>query len=149
MTDTARPSTSIDGEMSRNSLGNRLLNKEQQEERDTRKTMGPRTTLGPRLSGNVGKPPRRRTAKEPDRALAIAELDAALTQNPTLLDPLISAEMQRIPRARKGALVILLAHESKKPEPRPDVVACLQAAIEKPPENGTPAGATDDEPPKE
>lgn len=137
MTDTSRKANSVDGSMTLHSLGKRLLNTEQLADKGNRKAMGPRSTLGKRLIGGAAPPSRRQRAKEPERALAITEIDKALTQNPTLLDQLISAEMTRIPRARKGALVILLAHESKKPEPRADVVAGLQAAIEKPPENGT------------
>ena len=62
--------------------------------------------------------------------VSVEELAAALEVNPAILDRAIEAELARVPKPRKSAVLLLLEHEqARESGPRPDVLARLEAAL--------------------
>lgn len=83
---------------------------------------------------NSGKTPEPAPASEPESkpaapSLSVTDLEAALEENPELVETFLLAEIDRAGGPRKGALAALKSAEENRPEgPREDVLAMILAA---------------------
>ena len=89
----------------------------------------PVNKAGPGVTGQAGQDADTPPAGKPVPSLSIKELEAALEENPALVDTLLNAELARPDGARKGALDALELAEIDRPDGgREDVLAQLAAA---------------------
>lgn len=88
--------------------------------------------FGPGVLGSgrtPGNPPAEPAPATP--SLSVTDLEAALEQNPALVESFLLAELDRPGGPRKGALAALKTAEEGRPEgPREDVLAMILAAGE-------------------
>jgi hypothetical protein len=92
----------------------------------------PVNKAGPGVTGQAGQDAEPPKAPEVPR-LSIKELEAALEENPALVDTFLEAELARPDGVRKGALEAIEIAESLRPEgSREEVLSKIAAALAEP-----------------